>query len=88
MPAPLDTTFIPTVRSYLLGRTVQLDQLSDLSLKDLELLNIETLAALQEARHQHSLIEDKQSEDAGSEYKRIKINGYFQAAIQLELDQR
>lgn len=88
MPAPLDTTFIPTIRSYLLGRTVQLDQVKDLGARDLDLLNIETLAALQEARHQHSLIEDKQSEDAGSEYKRIKVNGYFQAAIQLELDRR
>jgi len=88
MPAPQDTTFIPIVRSYLLGRTVQLDQLSELSLKELDLLNIETLAALQEARHQHSLIDDKQSEDAGSEYKRIKVNGYFQAAIRLELEER
>jgi hypothetical protein len=52
------------------------------------MLNIETLAALQEARHNYDLIEDKQSEEASGEYRRMKMAGYFQAAIQIALQSR
>jgi hypothetical protein len=50
------------------------------------MLNVDTLAALNEARFRYDQIEDKQSEAAGGEYRRIKVAGYFQAAIRLELD--
>jgi len=44
------------------------------------------LSALNEARAQYDTIENKQSEEAGHIYRRIKVAGYFQAAIKLELD--
>ena len=46
------------------------------------------MAALHEARHNLDLCEDKQSEDAGTEFRRMKIAGYFQAAIEIELGKR
>jgi len=82
-----DTSMMPFYRSYLLnGKTVYLDKLSELSDQEINLLNIETLAALNEARHSYDAIENKQSEEGGHVYRRIKVAGYFQAAIKLELD--
>jgi hypothetical protein len=46
------------------------------------------LAALNESRHNYSFIEDKHSDDASSEFRRMKIAGYFQAALQIELSSR
>jgi len=83
-----DTSFIPFYRSFLLGRSVQLDKLADLPLSELDILNVETLAALNEARYNHELIENKQCEEASTEFRRLKVAGYFQAAIQIELAQR
>lgn len=83
-----DTSFIPFYRSFLLGRSVQLDKLADLPKSELDILNVETLAALNEARYNHELIENKQSEEASTEFRRLKVAGYFQAAIQIELAQR
>lgn len=83
----VETSTIPCYRSYLLnGKVVYLDKLSLLSDAELDMLNIETLASLQEARHHYQQIEDKQSEEAGPVYRRLKVAGYFQAAIKLELD--
>lgn len=83
-----DQSLIPFHRSFLLGQVVYLDKLSDLTRRELDLLNVETLAGLQEARHAHELIEDKQSEEASGLYRRMKMHGYFQAAIQIELQNR
>lgn len=83
-----DTSFIPFFRSFLLGRSVELNKISQLSKADLDILNVETLAALNEARHNHELIENKQSEDGSTEFRRMKVAGYFQAAIKIELAQR
>ena len=79
---------IPFHRSFLLAKLVYIDKLAELTTVELELLNIETLAALHEARHNLDLCEDKQSEDAGTEFRRMKIAGYFQAAIEIELGKR
>jgi hypothetical protein len=49
------------------------------------MLNIETMAALEEARRDYDAIENKQSDEGGSAYRRLKVTGYFQAAIKLEL---
>jgi len=82
-----ETSMVPFYRSYLLGgKTVYLDKLKELSNDELNLLNIETLAALNDARHAYDAIENKQSEEGGHVYRRIKVAGYFQAAIKLELD--
>lgn len=78
---------VPFYRSYLLnGRTVYLDKLSELSDAELNMLNIETLASLEEARRDYGAVENKQSEEGGSVYRRLKVAGYFQAAIRLELE--
>ena len=45
-----DTTMVPFYKSFLLGQTVYLDQIQGLPVRDLELLNVDTLAALEEAR--------------------------------------
>jgi phosphoglycolate phosphatase-like HAD superfamily hydrolase len=82
-----ETAMVPFYRSYLLnGKTVYLDKLSELSDAELNMLNIETLAALTEARHEYDSCENKQSEEAGPLYRRLKVAGYFQAAIKLELE--
>ena len=81
-------TIIPFHRSFLLGKIVHIDKLSELTNAELELLNVETLASLQESRHNYELIENKQTEEASTEFRRIKIAGYFQAAIQIELGKR
>jgi hypothetical protein len=59
--------------------------LSELSDSELNMLNIETMASLEEARRDYDAIENKQSEEGGSVYRRLKVAGYFQAAIKLEL---
>ena len=82
-----ENSMVPFYRSYLLnGRTVYLDKLSELSDSELNMLNIETLASLEEARRDYANVENKQSEEGGSVYRRLKVAGYFQAAIKLELD--
>jgi hypothetical protein len=81
-----ENSMVPFYRSYLLGgKMVYLDKLSELSDEELNILNIETLASLEEARRDYDNIENKQSEDSGSVYRRLKVAGYFQAAIKLEL---
>ena len=72
-------------KSYLLGRNVQLDDVKTLSDADLRTLNIETLASLDESRFEYSQIENRHSADAGPTFARMKIAGYFQAAIKIEL---
>ena len=82
-----ENSMAPFYRSYLLnGRTVYLDKLSELSDAELNMLNIETLASLEEARRDYASVENKQSEEGGSVYRRLKVAGYFQAAIKLELE--
>jgi len=81
-----ENSMVPFYRSYLLnGRTIYLDKLSELSDAELNMLNIETKAALDQARHEFGATEGKQTEESGPIYRRLKIAGYFQAAIQLEL---
>lgn len=77
---------VPFYRSYLLGgKMVYLDKLSELSDGELNMLNIETMASLEEARRDYEAVDNKQSEEGGSVYRRLKVAGYFQAAIKLEL---
>lgn len=83
-----DTSMVPFYKSFLLGQTVYLDQLKGLHMRDLELLNVDTRAALEDARHTYSTLENKQSDEAGTVYRRMKTAGYFQAAIQIELGNR
>jgi len=83
-----DNSITPFYRSFLLGRTVHLDGIADMPLRDLDILNVETRAALQESVERHRNIEDKNSEEAGTEYRRIKIARYFQAAIEIALKNR
>lgn len=81
-----ETSMVPFYRSYLLGgKLVYLDKLSELSDNELNMLNIETMASLEEARRDYDAIENKQSEEGGSVYRRLKVAGYFQAAIKLEI---
>jgi hypothetical protein len=81
-----DTAMVPFYRSYLLGgKMVYLDKLSELSDSELNMLNIETMASLEEARRDYEAVENKQSEEGGSVYRRLKVAGYFQAAIKLEI---
>jgi hypothetical protein len=75
----------PFFKSYLLERNFLLDDIKDLSDAELNTLNIETMAALEEARYQYARVEDKTTGDAGPVFARMKIAGYFQAAIKLEL---
>ena len=75
----------PFFKSYLLGRNFLLDDIKDLSDAELNTLNIETMAALEEARYQYERVEDKTTVEAGPVFARMKIAGYFQAAIKLEL---
>ena len=51
-----------------------------------DLVAFETLASLEEARRDYASVENKQSEEGGSVYRRLKVAGYFQAAIRLELE--
>jgi hypothetical protein len=43
------------------------------------------MASLEEARRDYEAVENKQSEEGGSVYRRLKVAGYFQAAIKLEI---
>jgi len=83
-----DTSITPFYRSFLLGKTIHLDGIADMPLRDLEMLNVETRAALQEAMEKHQQMEDKNSEEASTEYRRMKIARYFQAAIEIALKNR
>jgi hypothetical protein len=76
----------PFFKSYLLGRNFLLEDVKDLSDAELNTLNIETMAALEEARYQYARVEDKTTAEAGPVFARMKIAGYFQAAIKLELE--
>jgi len=83
-----ETAMVPFYRSYLLnGKTIYLDKISELSDSELNMLNIETLAALNEARHEYDALDKKSTEEAGPIFRKLKIAGYFQAAIKLELEQ-
>jgi len=75
----------PFFKSYLLGRNFLLEDIKELSDAELSTLNIETMAALEEARYQYARVEDKTTIEAGPVFARMKIAGYFQAAIKLEL---
>jgi phosphoglycolate phosphatase-like HAD superfamily hydrolase len=78
---------VPFYRSYLLhNKNVFLDKLSELSDTELHMLNIETKAALQDARHEFDVLENKNSPEAGPIFRRMKLAGYFQAAIKLEME--
>ncbi|NBQ50290.1 MAG: hypothetical protein EBV86_12925 [Marivivens sp.] len=81
------TQGLPFYRSYLLNKTISLSEVPDLSDSDLKMLNIETMEALEGARHDYNAIQNKQSDEAGPVYRRLKVAGYFQAAIKIELDQ-
>lgn len=87
-PAATDTTYLPFFRSFILGKSIDLDKVAQLSTPDLNLLNIETLAALDEARHNHEHVLNKQSEEGSTEYRRMKTASYFQAAIKIALSHR
>ena len=76
----------PFFKSYLLGRNFLLEDVKDLSDAELNTLNIETMAALEEARYQYARVDDKTTAEAGPIFARMKIAGYFQAAIKLELE--
>lgn len=83
-----DLVYNPFYRSFILGKTLYLDQIKDLPMRDLDLLNVETLAAYREAQTQHKLNEDPQSEEASTWYRRMKTASYFQAAIEIALKNR
>ena len=76
----------PFFKSYLLGRNFLLEDIKTLNNAELDTLNIETMAALEEARYQYARVEDKTTAEAGPVFARMKIAGYFQAAIKLELE--
>lgn len=80
------TPNIPFFRSFILGRTVYMTEVKSLTDGELEMLNVETRAALEESRHKYDKLEDKASSDARAEYLRGKLAGCFQVAIQQELD--
>lgn len=71
----------PFFKSYLLGRTFSLEDIKELSDVDLETLNIETLSALMDARHDYSQLDNRKSTEAGQVFHRMKVASYFQAAI-------
>ena len=81
-----ENALVPFYRSFLLNRVVYLNELDKLADKELDMLNIDTLSALNESRHRYEQLEDKQTDDAKGEYRRMKMAGYFQAAIQIELN--
>ena len=83
-----DTTYQPFYRAFMLGKTVYLDGIKDMPLRDLEILNIETLAALKEAQSHHQALDNPQSEEGSTWWRRMKTAGYFQAAIEIALKSR
>jgi hypothetical protein len=84
---PVQHRNVPFFRSFILNRTVYLDKLGELANDELDLLNVETLATLSELRYEYEKLEDKESTTAGVLFHRIKVAGYFQAAIKVENDQ-
>lgn len=76
-----ESTNPPFFKSYLLGKTVSLADVRELSDVDLETLNIETLSALMDARHDYAQIDGRKSPEAGQIFHRMKVASYFQAAI-------
>lgn len=78
---------VPFFRSFILNKTVYLDKLSELSDEELHLLDVETLATLNEVRYDYEKLEDKNSTAAGVLFHRLKVANYFQAAIKVENDQ-
>ncbi len=78
---------LPFYRSYLLNKTVSLSEEPDLSHGDLKMLNLEPREPFEGARHDYNAIQNKQSDEAGPVYRRLKVAGYFQAAIKIELEQ-
>lgn len=83
----VDRRSIPFFRSYILNKTVYLDKLSELTDEELHLLDVETLATLQDLRYTYDKMENKESTEAGTFFHRIKVANYFQAAIKVENDQ-
>ena len=77
-------TNAPFFRSFLLGKTFSLDDIKQVSDVELETLNIETLAALNDARHDYASLDDRQSKEGGQILYRMKVASYFQSAIQIE----
>lgn len=76
-----ESTNQPFFKSYLLGRTISLADVRELSDVDLETLNIETLSALMDARHDYAQVDSRKSPEAGQIFYRMKVASYFQAAI-------
>ncbi|MGA1645482.1 MAG: hypothetical protein ACO4AV_10965 [bacterium] len=74
----------PFFKSYLLGRTLSLEDIKELSDVDLETLNIETLSALSDARHDYAQTDNRKSPESGQIFHRMKVASYFQAAILVE----
>ena len=74
----------PFFKSFLLGKTLSLEDIHELSDVELETLNIETLSALNDARHDYGQLEDRKSQEAGTIFHRMKVASYFQAAISVE----
>jgi hypothetical protein len=80
------TPNIPFFRSFILGRTVYMTEVKDLSDEELDMLNVETQAALVESRRKYDNLDDKSGPEARAEYMRGKLVGCLQIAIQQELD--
>lgn len=85
--APVQHRNVPFFRSFILNRTIYLDKIGELSDEELHLLDVETLATLNEVRYEYEKLEDKESTQAGVLFHRIKVANYFQAAIKVENDQ-
>lgn len=85
--APVQHRNVPFFRSFILNRTVYLDKLGELTDEELRLLDVETLATLNELRYEYDKLEDRESTQAGVLFHRMKVAGYFQAAIKVENDQ-
>ena len=68
----------------MLGKTFSLEDIKEVPDVELETLNIETLAALNDARHDYSSLDNRQSKEGGQIFYRMKVASYFQSAIQIE----
>ena len=60
----------PFFKSYLLGRNFLLEDIKTLNNAELDTLNIETMAALEEARYQYARVDDKTTAEAGPVFAR------------------
>lgn len=78
---------VPFFRSFILNKTVYLDKINELTDDEFHLLEVETLATLNELRYEYEKLEDKESTHAGVLFHRMKVANYFQAAIKVENDQ-